>query len=156
MADHDSDSDGRKERKVFSYSLTFRIAIDVAVMLAVVLGNIYFSLTEGYQVNPYPFLIVALGAYDIYRLWRMPLRKVRFFDKHVEVSGRNVNLNASYDKLEDVSRVKRIIGDFRSGSAVWFSFKDDPNDFMIPNRKVGRPKVELYEWLLSKNPSAKG
>ena len=142
----------KTERPVFTYSLNLRIALDVSVILFIVIANLYYHFVWNYAVGPYPFIVVGLGVYDFYRNWRMPLRKIRFFDSHFEVSGWRVDRKASYDELEDLSRVRRVIGDFRSGSAVWFSIKGDPNEFMVPNRKVGKPKVELYSWLRQKNP----
>ena len=37
-------------------------------------------------------------------------------------------------------------------NAASLTIKGDPNEFMVPNRKVGKPKVELYSWLRQKNP----
>ena len=154
-----SDSRLEKERSVFSYSLIPRIYLDVVVIALVVVGNIYFQFFSGEPMNHvsptlYLLLIVVLGVYDFNNIWRKPLRKVRFYESHFEVSGWNEKRTARYEDLEYLQRKKRVIGDFRSGSAVWFSVKDDLNDFMVPNRKVGEPKMELYSWLLQKNPKA--
>jgi len=142
------------EQPIFSYSLNLRIFSDVAIAMLVLVGSWYFYLVGDYALTPYPLLVIVLIVYDLSAYWRKPLRKIRFFDDGFEVSGWKENRKARYDELEYLSKVKRVIGDFRSGSVVWFSIKGDPNDFMVPNRKVGKPKVELYEWLLQKNPRA--
>ncbi|MDG6990810.1 MAG: hypothetical protein JRM99_05240 [Nitrososphaerota archaeon] len=63
-------------------------------------------------------------------------------------------MKAEYAQVEDLSQVRRVIGDFRSNGTLWFSVRGNPNVFTMPNRTFGKPKVELYSWLLKKNPEA--
>jgi len=150
----DADSEREKGHPIFSYSLTLRILADVALMALIIILNIYDDGPWDYPRTIGVVLLLGLGTYDIQGLWRKPLRKVSFFDNHIEISGWSVNITADYEDIEYLERKRRIIGDFRSGSALWLSVKGDPNDFMVPNRKVGNPKMELYSWLLQKNPKA--
>jgi hypothetical protein len=148
------DSERKEEHPIFTYSLNLRIASEIVFILLFTLLIAYVKFVENQLFGIQGFLILGLGLIALYRDWRKPLRKIRFLESHFEVSGWKVNRKASYEELEYLSKQRRLLGDFRSDSAVWFSIKDDPNDFMVPNRKVGKPKVELYSWLLQKNPKA--
>jgi hypothetical protein len=148
-----ADSEREEEYPLFEYSLNPSIALDVLIAVMLFIFAIYSLIVE--HVISAAFVVAGLFAADFYyRLWRRPVRKALFYDDHFEISGQGVNLRTGYDRLEDLQKVRRLLGDFRSDSAIWFSVKNDPNDFMIPNRKVGKPKVELYSWLMQKNPKA--
>ena len=68
-----SDSERKEQRPIFTYSLNLRLYGDIALLLLVTAGNIYFQYI---WTNPL-YLLVAfgLGATDLYRIWKMPLRK---------------------------------------------------------------------------------
>jgi hypothetical protein len=87
-----SDSKREKEHTIFSYSLTFRIFVDAAFVAFIILGNFYFGGVWTYTRVVYVLLFVGGGSYDIYGLWHKPLRRIRFFDSHFEISGWNVSI----------------------------------------------------------------
>jgi hypothetical protein len=143
-------SDSGREKPIFTYSSNLRIFGDIALLLLVTAGGIYFQYV---WTSPLPLLVAyGLGAFDLYRLLSTPLREIRFYGDHLEVRGWKVEKQASYSEIEDLSKKRRVVGDFRSNSVIWFSIKDDPNVFMVPNRIIGKPKIELYSWLLQRNP----
>ena len=120
-------------------------------MALLLLGGFYSGFVWS---NPIPLVIALfLWAAATYYLWMKPLRSIRFYEDRLEISGWRVNLTADYGKVEDLSRVRRVLGDFRSNGTLWFSVRGNPSIFSMPNRIFGRPKVELYQWLLAKNPN---
>ena len=112
-------------------------------------------LAYGAIFNLVAWVAAFLFLGDLYfRLWRRRVRRALFYDDHFEVSGWGVSLKGRYDSVENLRRVKAVLGDFRTGSRVWFSLKGDPNMLVLPNRKGGEPRTDLYSWLLAKNPRA--
>lgn len=150
----DGNLEPKEESQIFSYSLTPRLAYDVAFILG-------FSLIASVDYLLYHDVaivwatVIGIGFILLFRDLRQPLRKIRFYDNYFEFSGRKTSaLNVNYDELEDLSKEKDHVGYLTTSSAVWFSIKGDSNYYVLPNRKVGMPKVELYSWLLQKNPEA--
>ena len=142
----------RDGRPVLSYSLRPLLHIATIFLVLFLFGGFYYGYIWS---DPFPLLIfLALWTPGVYYLWTRPLRRIRFYEDHFEVSGWKTHLKAEYAQVEDLSQVRRVIGDFRSNGTLWFSVRGNPNVFTMPNRTFGKPKVELYSWLLKKNPEA--
>ncbi len=100
------------------------------------------------------FVVSALFFLDFYyRLWQRSVRIAKFFEDHFEIKGRNLNLRrVGYDEISSLTKMKSLLGDFRTDSSVWLSMSNYPDSFSIPNRKISRLKTDLYSWLLHKAP----
>jgi hypothetical protein len=146
-------SGAKKRQPVLSYSQYPILFIGVSFYAFLLFGGFY----SGYMLSdPIPFVIsTALWAAGTYVLWTKPLRRVRFYEDYLEIKGWKVSLRADYASVEDLSKVRRVIGDFRSDGTLWFSVVGNPSIFSMPNKLFGKPKIELYQWLLAKNPNAK-
>ena len=139
-----------REKPILSYSSYPTLYGGIAFLILFVFSAFY----SGYVwSNPIPlFVFVTLWGAGTYWLWVKPLRSIKFYGNVLEIIGWKVNLKASYLKVENLSRVKRTLGDFRSNGVLWFSVEGCPSTFSMPNRMFGKPKTELYAWLLQKNP----
>jgi hypothetical protein len=145
--------ESRDARPILSYSLHSILYMGTAFLVLLLVGNFY----SGYfWSDPIPlFIYLVLWGSGTYILWTKPLRSVRFYEDRLEISGWKVHLKAGYSEVEDLSKVRRVIGDFKSDGTLWFSVVGNPNIFSMPNKFFGKPNVELYQWLLAKNPNAK-
>ena len=127
----------------------------LAAFWAIVAGGILLSEFD-IAAAAFSALLAGFMLYGAWFLWHRPLREARFYDNHIQISGWKLKLRATYDDLENVSKPtpRKFLGEVISGDEVFFAIKGNPHDFQVPNRKFGRPKTELYQWLLAKNPSA--
>ena len=143
-----------RERPVLSYSSYHTLYEGIALFVLVLFLAFYTNFVWS---DPVPFLVlIGIWGAGTYRYWRRPLKRVRFYENALEVSGWKVELKASYSDLENLSRTKRVLGDFKSDGVLWFSVKGERNTFSMPNRLFGKPRTELYDWLLQRNPRAVG
>lgn len=135
-----------------SYSSYPTLYGGIALLILFVFGAFYTGVVWS---NPIPFIIfLSLWGAGTYRFWLKPLRSAKFYESALEISGWKVSLKADYLEVENLSRAKRTFGDFKSNGVLWFSVRGDLSTFSIPNRVFGKPKIELYDWLLQKNPRA--
>ena len=137
-----------RERPVLSYSMHHLLYFWVLLLVLFV----FDGFLNGYAwSDPLPMAVSLplLGA-GLYYSWVRSLRSVRFYEDHFEVSGWKVRLTAKYSDLEDLSKARRVLGDYKSDGTLRFSVRGNPNVFSMPNRIFGKPKVELYSFLLLK------
>jgi hypothetical protein len=137
-----------EEQPVFAYTLTPSIALDVTIATLSFGYGVYIVLWTGGL--PYSWFMSGLGVGDAYlRLWNRPIRQARFYPDHFEITGRGVRLSSEYDSIKDLDRYRQLLGDFRTDSRVSFTVEDYPN-FIIPNRRNRKLKLDLYSFLSGK------
>ena len=117
---------------------------------------IYALVAQGF-IALLPAIVVTGSVYSIDNIWHKPLREARFYDDHVHITGWKVSQDVSYGDLERLVKPaqRKFLGENISNNVVWFYVKGDTrHDYEVGNGKVGPTKIELYEWLLMKNPNA--
>ena len=145
------------ETPVFTFSLKGALVLNLGFGIFFLAIAIYALVAEGF-LSILPAIVVAASAYSIYKIWHKPLREARFYDDHLHISGWKVNADVSYGDIERLVKAaqRKFLGEVVSSNVVWFRVKGGPNhNFEVGNGKIGPGKIELYQWLLTKNQKAR-
>ncbi len=145
-------AESQKGKPVFAYSSTGGVATSVLFGVFFTFVAVYAWVASG-SLAVLPTIVLLLTAYDLGRWWHRPLKKARFYDDHLEISGWKVKRSAGYNELERIVKPepRKLLGEVIGNEKVWFLIRGDPRNFEVPNMKRGVPGVELYQWLSAKN-----
>jgi hypothetical protein len=144
--------DSGRNEALLVYSLVSSYALNLGVALLAFSYGIIL-LWEG--MLPAPWILSALLVVDFYqRLWIRPVRDARFYDDHFEIHGKNVDINAKYDEISNLTVSRRSFGDWRSATRVSFSVRGFPNTFTLPNRRNRELGLDVPTLILQREPRA--
>jgi len=132
-----------------AYSQTRGLYLAIVLGVLGLIGTIYLGLTQ-YGIAAIlttPGLLFLAMIYGIFDYWRKPLRKAAFYDDHFEITGHEVNINSSYEKIENLDKVKNVTGSKKH--SVVFTVQGTAQKFRIPYRATST-MPDLYSALVER------
>jgi len=95
---------------------------------------VYLGLTEygAAAILTTPGLLFLAMIYGIYDYWKKPLRRAAFYDDHFEITGHEVDINSTYEKIENLDKKKNVRGSKKH--SVVFTVQGSTHTFRIPYR----------------------
>ncbi len=128
--------------------MTLTMLPDVLLAILFFAAGAYFLVADA-EIPLYQWFIGFLSlGYFYFRQWKRPLKQVRFFDDHFEITGWHVNITDTYDKIEDLRTVRNV--SLWVKNAILFTVSNYPFEFKVPYRTI-KSQPNLYSWLLERN-----
>jgi len=147
-----SEQGSKPERPIITYTKHLQYAI-FAILFCFFLSIGGYSVLTGDQYEGV-LIVAGLLIPEFYLIqWRTPVRRADFMQNHFVLSGWKVNVDAGYETIGNLSKYRRILGDV-SDYRVSFTVGENPNVFVIPNRRNRRQKIDLYCLLEEKTKSS--
>lgn len=145
------------ERPVYTYDLFSMLAL--AGFAFALLPTVYILVAEfahypfGFAFGFDSLIFYPSAAICLFFYWRAPIKRIVFYENHMEISGKKGRESFAYS---DVTLLSRRTGGLMKGAIlIRVNGRTDPISISA-DIMISRLKTSLYSWLVKKVPGVAG